>query len=262
METKKQGISIQSQHGFVNIQFHKFFQGLTDVDDPDSKYITTITGPDGSITRIITDSRGSVGSYANRLQSAIYLVLENNPMWADVIHAMKDAQDNRQETALDEAQTAYLWDKSEPRYWVTVIISEFDGYQNVDFHLFHTEMSNEELAPLVVLVPGRSIDDVAHWYTRSVIEQTFSKDEVRQLHAYFSQFHDMRLKAKRAHPPDNHSIGYGAYPVGGHGNDFYTFCEVPGYSLPFKVWGYFDLRNRDPEPRPEFEPISDDDLPF
>lgn len=242
METKKQGVSIQSQHGFVNIQFHKFFQGHTDVDDPDSKYITTITGPDGSVMHIIADSIGSVGNYAHRLRNAIYLVLENNPMWADVIHAIKDARDNRQETALDEAQTADLWDKSEPRYWVTVIILKFDGYQNVDFHLFHTEMSNEELAPLVMLAPGRSIDDVAHWYTASAIEQTFSKAEVKQLYAYFKQWDIVRLKASRAQPPDNHCMGYGAYPVGG-GNDFYTFSEVPGYSLPFKVWGYFDLRH-------------------
>ena len=242
METKKQGVSIQSQHGFVNIQFHKFFQGHTDVDDPDSKYITTITGPDGSVMHIIADSIGSVGSYANRLRSAIYLVLENNPMWADVIHAMKDAQDNRQETALDEAQTADLWDKSEPRYWVTVIISKFDGYQNVDFHLFHTEMSNEELARLVVLAPGRSVDDVAHWYTASAIEQTFSKAEVKQLYAYFKQRGNVLLKARRANSPTNDSMGVGAIPVGG-GNGFYTFSEADDYSLPFKVWGYFDLRH-------------------
>ena len=256
METKQQGISIQSQHGFVNIQFQDCARGTDD-----GKYITTITGPDGSITRIITDSRGGVGSYAHRLSSAIWLVLENNPMWPDVIHAVEKAQDNRRQTALDEVKTADLWDKSEPRYWVTVIISEFDGYQNVDFHLFHTEMSKEELAPLVVLAPGRIIDDVAHWYTASAIEQTFSKAEVKQLSAYFKQWDNVRLKVSRASPPTNDSMGYGAYPVGG-GNDFYTFCEVPSYSLPFKVWGYFDLRHRNPEPGPEFEPISDDDLPF
>lgn len=125
METKKQGISIQSQHGFVNIQFQDFSRGT---DDVNSRYITTITGPDGSIARIITDSRGSVDSYASRLRSAIYLVLTDNPMWADAIHAMKDAQDNRRETALDEVKTADLWDKSEPRYWVTLIADKFDGY--------------------------------------------------------------------------------------------------------------------------------------
>ena len=164
METKKQGISIQSQHGFVNIQFHKFFQGLPDVDDPDSKYITTITSPDGSVMRIITDSGGSVGSYANRLRSAIHLVLENNPMWADVIHTMEDAQDNRRETALDEVKTADLWEKSEPRYWVTLIADEVDGYSEVPITLFHTEMSNEELARLVVLSP---------FFSRSALVPTF-----------------------------------------------------------------------------------------
>lgn len=239
----KTGISIQSQHGLVNIQFQDFPRSTGDVN---SKYITTITGPDGSIMYIITDSKAGMDSYARRLMSAIYLVLENNPMWADVIHTMKDAQDNRRETALDEVKTADLWAMSEPRYWVTVINSEFDGYQNVDFDLFHTEMSNEELARLVVLAPGRSIDDVAHWYTASAIEQSFSKAEVKQLCAYFKQWGNVRLKACRASPPTNDSMGYGAYAVGG-GNDFYMFSEVPGYSLPFKVWGYFDLRHRDRE---------------
>jgi len=163
-------------------------------------------------------------------------------MWADAIHAMKDAQDNRQETALDEVKAADLWDKSEPRYWVTLIADEFDGYSEVPFTLFHTEMSNEELARLVVLAPGRSIDDVAHWYTASAIEQTFSKAEAKQLYAYFKQRGNVRLRARRAYSPTNNSMGVGATPVGG-GNDFYTFSEEPGYSLPFKVWGYFDLRH-------------------
>ena len=66
-------------------------------------------------------------------------------MWADAIHTMKDAQDNRRETAMDEVKTADLWDKSKPRYWVTLITDEFDGYSEVPFTLFHTEMSNEEL---------------------------------------------------------------------------------------------------------------------
>jgi len=245
METKKQGIAIQSQHGFVNIQFQDYARGTDD-----GKYITTITGPDGSITRIITDSRGSVSSYASRLRSAIYLVLENNPMWADVIHAMKDAQDNRRETALDEGATAELWAKSEPRYYADLVTIRYPGYKEVTFGLFHTGMSNEELAPLVVLAPGRTIDDVAHWYTASAIEQTFSKAEVRQLYEYFSQHYEGdRLKVKRAGPPDNHCIGYGAYPVGG-GTDFYAFSEEEGYSLPFGVWGFLDLRHCEPGDQP------------
>jgi hypothetical protein len=35
-------------------------------------------------------------------------------------------------------------------------------------------------------------------------------------------------------------MGVGALPVGG-GDDFYMLSEKPEYSLPFKVWGYFNL---------------------
>jgi len=239
METRKRGISIQSQHGVVNIQFRKNFQGPIDIDDPDSKYITIITGPDGSITHIITDCGGS--SYANRLQSAIWLVLVNNPGWPDVIHAMNDAQDDRRQTALDEAKTADLWDNSEPRYFIWVVESNFEGYPEVSFALFHPEMTAEDLRPLVILAPGRTMDDVTHYYTASYIEQTFSKAEVKHLYAYFRARGGARLKVCRAHAPTNDVMGVGAIPVGG-GNDFYMFSEEAGYSLPFKVWGYFDLK--------------------
>jgi len=240
MENTQKGIAISSQHGKVDIAFTDILRQTNDEND---SYITTITGPDQSVARIITNGLEH-GTYAGKLCRAIWTVLEQNPNWADGIIAAEEGHQNRLETALDERATAELWDRSEPRYYVTVIASEFDKCQNVHFYLFHTEMSNEELAPLVVLAPGRTIDDVANWYTASVIEQTFSKAEVRQLHAYFSQFGGMRLKAKRVQPPDNHCIGYGAYPVGG-GTDFYTFSEADDYSLPFKVWGFFDLRDRE-----------------
>jgi hypothetical protein len=40
--------------------------------------------------------------------------------------------------------------------------------------------------------------------------------------------------------PDS-SIGIGAILVGG-GTDFHMLDKGPNYSLPFKAWGYFDLR--------------------
>lgn len=244
METKKQGVSIQSQHGFVNIQFHRSLEELMATDDPGSKYITTITGPDESITQIVTASGRS--GYANRLQAAIWLVLENNPMWPDVIHRMNDIQDDRRKTALDEAKTAELWDSSEPRYLAWVTEFDFEGYTEVSFALFRPEMSVKELRPLVILAPGRTMDDVIHWYTVSYIEQTFSKAEVKQLYAYFKVRGGARLKLRRAHAPTNGVMGVGSIPVGG-GNDLYRFSKEPGYSLPFEVWGYFDLRDRDQE---------------
>jgi hypothetical protein len=35
-------------------------------------------------------------------------------------------------------------------------------------------------------------------------------------------------------------MGNGARAVGG-GDDFYMLAKEPEYSLPFEVWGYFDL---------------------
>jgi hypothetical protein len=36
-------------------------------------------------------------------------------------------------------------------------------------------------------------------------------------------------------------MGYSCLAVGGS-NSFYELCNESEYSLPFKVWGYFDLR--------------------
>ncbi len=148
----------------------------------------------------------------------------------------------REDTCLDEQKTAELWAKSEPRYYVDLVTIRYPGYKEVTFGLFHREMSDEEICRLVVFADGRTIDDLT--YPRSHVEQTFSKAEVRQLYEYFSQHYEGdRLKVKRAGPPDNNCMGFGAYPVGG-GTDFYTFSDADDYSLPFKVWGYFDLRVR------------------
>lgn len=242
MENTQKGIAISSQHGKCDILFTDL---LRQSEDQNDSYITTITAPDKSVVRIITNGLEH-GTYAGKLRRAICAALENNPNWADGIITAEDEHQNRLETALDEAATAELWAKSEPRYYVDLVTIRYPGYKEVTFDLFHTEMSDEELAPLVVLAPGRTIDDVAHWYTASAIEQTFSKAEVRQLYEYFSQHYEGdRLKVKRAGPPDNNCMGVGAYPVGG-GTDFYGFSKAADYSLPFGVWGFFDLRHCEP----------------
>jgi len=137
---------------------------------------------------------------------------------------------------IDEAKTAELWERLEPRYYVDLITNRYPGYKEVEFNLFHCEIPEEEARHFTV--GSNHLDP----YVVSHIEQTFSKDEVRQLHRYFSEHYKPdRLKAQRAGPPSNNCIGFGAYPVGGL-TDFYSFSEVDDYSLPFKVWGFFDLR--------------------
>jgi len=139
---------------------------------------------------------------------------------------------------IDEAKTTELWKRLEPRYYVDLITNRYLGYKEVEFNLFHCEIPEEEARRFTV--GSNHLDP----YVVSHIEQTFSKEELRQLHKYFSEHYEPdRLRAGVAGPPGNHCIGYGAYPVGG-GTDFYSFSEADDYSLPFKVWGYFDLRDR------------------
>lgn len=146
-----------------------------------------------------------------------------------------DAAWKRSWTCLDEQKTAELWARSEPRYIVLVIAPHYKGYTNVYFGLFHhKDMTDAEIAPLVVLTKGRTLKDLG--CPRSYVEQTFSKTEVRQLHRYFSHRTNLKFEVRRAEPPDNHLAGWGTSQVGG----FYSFDKVEGYPLPFKVRGYYN----------------------
>lgn len=162
--------------------------------------------------------------------------------WDDQEKARR-TREERGETALDEYETARLWAISAPRYAVNLIVDEISGYHNVEVHLFHLSdsMPRGEMAKLVVLAPNRTVEDVAEWYTATAIEQTFSKAEVQQLHAYLKQKGYFRgLKIHRAWCPDNNCLGYGAYPIGS-GEGWHDFYQEEDYPLQFKVAGYFDL---------------------
>jgi hypothetical protein len=78
-------------------------------------------------------------------------------------------------------------------------------------------------------------------YAEEFVEELFTWDEAQQLVAYLKDFPDSTTVVEEYPLPiENNWIGFGARAVGG-GDDFYMLSEAPGYSLPFKVWGYFDL---------------------
>ena len=72
----------------------------------------------------------------------------------------------------------------------------------------------------------------------------FELDEAQALKDYIDQnYGDAGITTieKAELPIANNTMGVGAIPVGG-GQDFHMLDKAPHYSLPFKVWGYFDLR--------------------
>jgi hypothetical protein len=73
----------------------------------------------------------------------------------------------------------------------------------------------------------------------------FELDQAQALKDYIDQnYGDEGITTikKATLPIAKYSGGAGSMAVGG-GNDFLMLDNNPKYSLPFKVWGYFDLRD-------------------
>lgn len=80
-------------------------------------------------------------------------------------------------------------------------------------------------------------------YAEGCIDEFFTAVEAAALKSYLDREHGNQsvttIKPVKL-PIPNNAMGLGARAVGG-GEDFYTLSEEQGYSLPFKVWGYFNL---------------------
>ena len=165
---------------------------------------------------------------------------EFDPWVSSLLFDRKWVPEETVNSCLDECATAELWAKSEVRYRVDIIWTDFPEYGKTTFHLFHLceTMTNDEIQSLVALKPGKTIEDFRHDYAWTAVEDTFSKEEVQLLHNHFSTFGNLKLKAHKANAPGNNWIGYGGQAVGGV-DDFYAFYKAEGYDLPFQVEGYF-----------------------
>jgi hypothetical protein len=128
-------------------------------------------------------------------------------------------------------------------YIVRTTAKEYDGCRDVVFQWFRHAMPQGQ-RPYADLIKNYEPGDRAAIYAEEFIEELFTWDEARQLKAYLDQHHgeqgDTVIKETTL-PVENNMMGFLAHPVGG-GDSFYILCKEPEYALPFKVWGYFDLR--------------------
>lgn len=168
------------------------------------------------------------------------------PVSERAICLASEALSLRRETALDEIATEKLWQRLPPRYTITLILTEHHGFKDVELSLFHNKpLPKGDVAKLVVLNPNRELDDLLHSYVPSQIEDTFTKAEVKEINQHFMSDSEAwgvrKIQVRRSPAPVRRGIGLGAFPVGGS-TDFLMLSEVPGYSLPYSVWGFYDLR--------------------
>ena len=141
------------------------------------------------------------------------------------------------------------------RYFVTAKVEEYMHrnyiFKEVEMTIFQWDMPEEEAISLLEplgFTPGSSGD---WWqYAISQAEETFSEEQAKELIPFLEQYPGTKVDIKPATMLIEHGIGVGAISVGGF-SDFYVFFEEPGYSLGFKVVGYYNLVSCEFEPNPD-----------
>jgi hypothetical protein len=141
------------------------------------------------------------------------------------------------------------------RYFVTAMVQEYMHrnyiFKDVEMTIFQWDMPQEEAISLLEplgFTPGSSGD---WWqYAISQAEETFSEEQAKELIQFLEQYPGTQVDIKPATMPIEHGIGVGAISVGGF-SDFYLFFEEAGYSLGFKVVGYYNLESCEFEPNPD-----------
>ena len=130
-------------------------------------------------------------------------------------------------------------------YQVWSTAKEFDGCKNVGFAWFFNGQRPEH-RPNAELIENYNAKAHGIHYAEEYIEQLFTLEEAQQLKNYLHhEYRDANTGPATIEevqfPVANNILGGGSIPVGGD-CDFYMLDRTPGYPLPFKAWGYFDLR--------------------
>ncbi len=141
------------------------------------------------------------------------------------------------------------------RYFVTAMVKEYMHrnyiFKDVEMTIFQWDMPEEEAIRLLEPLSFTPSSSGDWWqYAISQAEETFSEEQAKELIPFLEQYPGTKVDIKPATIPIEHGIGVGAISVGGF-SDFYVFFEEPGYSLGFKVVGYYNLVSCEFEPNPD-----------
>jgi len=127
---------------------------------------------------------------------------------------------------------------------VHTIVEEFSGHSNVKLSWFRLENRKVPAVSYAEVIRDYNSDDFFAPYAESALDELFTCDEAEALKAYLEEHHDdsATFIKKCDLPLDKDVGGFRAIPTGG-GPDNYPLWRERWYTLPFKVEGFFDLRN-------------------
>jgi hypothetical protein len=128
-------------------------------------------------------------------------------------------------------------------YNVDSTVEEYRGCKNVNFRWFvHDRMEPAADVPLHEAIEGFDPADEHNIYPIGALAELFTLEEAEMLRDYLkAEYGDEPTITEVDLPILPNRAGVGFIAVGG-GQDFYMLDKTPGYSLPFQVWGYYDLR--------------------
>jgi hypothetical protein len=134
-------------------------------------------------------------------------------------------------------------------FHVTSTIREFGSRKDVGMGWFIIHARPD--LPFAELIEGYELasDRV---YAENYLAGLFTSEQASALVAYLNQHHDHdgveTVTTRVELPVPGNIMGFGDIAVGGP-EGFYRLCEEREWTLPFEVWGYYDLQQHEPEAR-------------
>jgi hypothetical protein len=123
---------------------------------------------------------------------------------------------------------------------VSSLVPEFREHQGVVLNWFVADRKEPLALPYADLIENYD-DGSDHFYPKGALDEMFTEAEATALVGYLKTIYgDEPSIRKQSLPIPSNLMGDGAIAVGG-AQDFLMISESDVYSLPFKVWGYYDL---------------------
>jgi hypothetical protein len=122
---------------------------------------------------------------------------------------------------------------------------DYDGYKNVPFTFFcHKHAQPLNFKELITDYNGPGYGET-YDYRLTVVEECFLESEIPAVREFLAADSvDFRVEELPLPYAEKNTMGVSAIPVGGH-NDFLMLNKREGYSLPFEIWAYYDVRGSD-----------------
>jgi hypothetical protein len=124
-------------------------------------------------------------------------------------------------------------------YQVRTTVDEFADHRNVTFAWFREDRTAKPRPYGELIEDYEACENKI--YSEDAIDEMFTLDEAERLAEYLATYGETEIKQVEL-PVSNGTFPLTTMAIGSCGPDHYMLHKMQGYPLPFRVSGYFDLR--------------------